>query len=400
MKKIRKLLISTALLLAACVVPSTFISCADNSEEDSPKQNFGLNSIVIVQGLKYEVVSNTISSSRSVARAAGTDAAAISIERTKKFAEESFGSNILLLRVSGKVTVPQGEKDKYIKAYNAVMPSTIPTGFYETDFFNYNGTSDDKKVHYADTYLVLGSADVNNVVGNIKATWNSGVTNSFKDADGSTKTLSEMLIAYNTEAIRNVAPEEFKTTKTDDYVLKNTFTNSDGIVIKESSPVPNCGYYRESKTKKPTAAANHHIYWNDDGSFNMADIDLYPVYGNTKGYYGAALNVCNDNGTYKYYISGYNSTKTEKTPFTFTDGKFKTESIKLETLTELQFGADVTHYDSQTLPYTEAIRTIPISFVLKDDGTVDFGEEVYAWAENWTKEIIKNNPDKAGAYKD
>ncbi|MBQ0051488.1 MAG: hypothetical protein KBT11_05425 [Treponema sp.] len=400
MKKIKKLLLSSAMLLAACVIPSTFISCSEDNEEDSPKQDFSLNSIVSVQGLKYEVVNNTISHSKSIARAAGTNAAVESIERTKKFAEESFGNNILLLRVSGKVTVPQGEKDKYIKAYNAVMPLTIPSGFYATEFFTFNSTSDDKKVTYADTYLVLGSEDVDNIVGNIKATWNSSVTNSFKDADGSTKTLSDMLIAYNTAAIRNVAPEEFKTTKTDGYVLKNTFTNSDGIVIKESSPVPNCGYYRESKTKKPTAAANHHIYWNDDGSFNRADIDLYPVYGGTAGYYGAVLNVCNDNGTYKYYISGYNSTKTSKTEFTFTDGKFKADSIKLKDLTTLQFGADVTHYDSQTLPYTEAIRTIPISFVLKDDGTVDFGEEVYEWAENWTKEIIKNNPTRAGAYKD
>ena len=385
------------LLLGFCLT-----ACSNNdSEKESSEANetsFVVGSTLKISGLDYTVISNTVSGSTSRAATDNIiDASLVANERAKKYAQDIFGDNVLLIRVAGKVTVPQGQKEKYKKAYDSVVPETIPAGFRETDLFTFNSKSDDEHLFYSDIFLVLASEDVEKSVGTIKVQWNSSYIKSFSDAEGNKKTFSEVLEDFSPEVIRNTVPTEFKTSKADGYLLSTITTDSDGNLWKEQHPVEGCGYYSKNKTKNPRPAATFHTYWNKDGSWSQIDIGLCPIYGSENAYSGAFLTVNNEGDSYSYYVRGQ-SGKTSNRSFSFTDGKYVGESLNIADLTELSYSTDVTKYDDTGLPYTEKNRTIPIEFVQNADGTVDFGESVYAWCREWKNTIIEKNSDKAADY--
>lgn len=84
----------------------------------------------------------------------------------------------------------------------------------------------------------------------------------------------------------------------------------------------------------------------------------------------------------------------KRTVFSFDEnGKYTAENFILPE------DANVYSTDAD-MKYTKEARTIPIEFILNDDGSVSFGDSVYKWIENWRDYIVSTHPDEAKAYEE
>ena len=103
--------------LACAVFAFGFAACSsdddsndgENKSSEANETSFVVGSTLKISGLDYTVISNTVSGSASRAATNNIiDASLVANERAKKYAQDIFGDNVLLIRVAGKVTVPQG----------------------------------------------------------------------------------------------------------------------------------------------------------------------------------------------------------------------------------------------------------------------------------------------------
>ena len=227
------------LICVFCFVLSIF-SCKKEEDEETAPENtlpkYEIGSTVTFENGKYYVVSNTIDSSTRTARTADDVAEMvkqIAVSRSVTLATEYFGEHILLMRVAGKVQVPQGETEKYITAYNSVTKD-LPNGADILDYFSEQASSENTKVTYQDNYKVLNKAGKQ--IGMISNHWTSDQKNYENN-----KTLFNLIEDFSPEIIRRAVPEQYKAWKwieslNCDYYVTDIKMYEDGKTKSEQKP--------------------------------------------------------------------------------------------------------------------------------------------------------------------
>ena len=191
------------------------IDCCSEKTDTTETASFSVGSVVKIDGLDYTVVSNTITensgSARSVVAEIGGAALTTlkAIEKTKEYAEKTFGKNVLLIRVAGKIVVKHGTLPEFTELKKNIVPAVIPNGYSESDFFE---ESKETTPHYfySDTFLVLGKEDLTDRLGFIKEQWHSKYYANFIDSENNSVAFEDALKAMNFVLIRNYMPNEFK----------------------------------------------------------------------------------------------------------------------------------------------------------------------------------------------
>ena len=376
--------------------------------------SFSVGSVVKVDGLDYTVVSNTITensgSARSVAAEIGGAALTTlkAIEKTKEYAEKTFGKNVLLLRVAGKVVVKYGTVPEFTELKKNIVPAVIPNGYTELDFFEETKPID-PNYFYSDTFLVLGKEDLTDRLGFIKEQWHSKYYVNFIDSENNSVAFEDALKAMNFVLIRNYMPNQFKSYDKNNLLLNCYTFDKDQQFVAYNETFKESNYYSVNKTEIPKPAfivtdsyknnvlrkktfSLMAVYGSEDTKCGIKySISPKTSDGNTT--YNVVINVGSDNNVY---------TKTIRPSEFDENGKYEGGSINLESeayKTKITKNENATHYDDETLPYTAEIRqNIPVEFVLSDDGAVDFGESVYNWGRRWRDVIIEQNPEQAAVY--
>ena len=372
----------------------------ENSSDEVVKENadndFTGGRTVTLGNEEYYVVSNTVDSSetRSAYRAAQENTEfttelvkAVSVARAMDYATKYYGENILLLRTAGRVTVPAGQTEEYSNAYNA-LKANLPVGANISEYFKENTVSTKEDVSYEDRYLILDKAY--NQVGSCRVVWTSELNKEFENG----KTLFDLLKDFSPTIIRKTIPEQYKissffqnkTNEVADYKL-----TTDGgyrlLTYADNSLYVYKGIYR---------AATLCNQWDNDGTWKKADIALSAMYGNNTMTAGMKYSISYDisKEQYTYQITGASNLdsseryRSEKSTFVFDETKqYTAESIVIPEDAEGLYSADA------TLTYDENARTVPVEFILNDDGSVSFGQKVYEWAKHWRDYIVETKED-------
>ena len=166
--------------------------------------------------------------------------------------------------------------------------------------------------------------------------------------------------------------------------------NEDGST-REIASVKNTYYVYDAKFVR--SAASIGTSWDTNGDWKSSDIALCTKIGTGERGHGITYIVRKKSSGFAYQIKGsgenlkagetqYDSG--EKT-FAFADGKYSSDDIKISSD---QTGLYSTY---ATIAYDDNARTIPVDFVLNDDGGVSFGEHVFAWAKQWRDYIVQTD---------
>lgn len=371
----------------------------DTTETTLPDE-YSVGNTVVFENANYYVVSNTIGSSakkESLSRAAAStngnkdDITALvqtlSVERAAAYATEYFGNCILLLRTSGKVTVPHGEKSLYQETYN-----TIKAGLSEneniSDYFIENWETTTNEVDYTDIYVILDSSKEK--IGACKVNWNSDLNKIFDDG----KTLFDLIKDFSPNLIRKVNAAQYKIRKYDtilkcDYdVMDNKFKEDGRYRLLENAK--NSLYVANNKIIRAATLSNE---WDAKGKWTLSYISPSARYGQSTMTAGFTYTVCYENGKFNYRIQGASKLKTRydsgKINFEFDENnRFVADNIVIPADSGL-YSADA------DLKYDENTLSVPIELILNNDGSVSFGPSVDKWVENWRDYIISSH---AGAY--
>ena len=373
--------------------------------------SFSVGSVVKIDGLDYTVVSNTITensgSARSVVAEIGGAAFTTlkAIEKTKEYAEKTFGKNVLLIRVAGKVVVKYGTVPEFTELKKNIVPAVIPNGYTESDFFE-ESKAITPHYSYSDTFLVLGKEDLTDRLGFIKEQWLAKYYANFIDSENNSVAFEDALKAMSFVLIRNYMPNEFKSYDKNNLLLNCYTFDKDQQFVQYYKTCKESNYYSVNKTEIPKPA----FIVTDSNVWRKKTFNLMAVYGSEDTSCGIKYSISpktsGGNTTYKIVINvGSDKNVYTKTirPSEFDEnGKYEGGSINLESEAykiKITKNENATHYDDETLPYTAEIRqNIPVEFVLSDDGTVDFGESVYNWGRRWRDVIIEQNPEQAAVY--
>lgn len=378
-----------------------FVSCSDDDSESASASNtktnaaaFTVGNTVSVDGIPYYVISNPFASfsTRSASRSAISEetesdsdiSSAISAQRATEFAQKIFGDTVVLLRVSGKVTVPQGAKETYISAYNAVT-AEIPEGLTEKDFFAYNSVSSDKNSYYRDTYLILSDAETLEKKGSFEAMYSS----STELTDG--HTLDELLIDFSPEIIRKTVPNQYKIKDAAGTLIRQYYFTGE-VMRKENEPIM---HYKTSKGIKPSAFIENSWNAEGDGAWTKMEICLCSVYDAEATGPGLRYYIKKNSSNYKYHVRGSSDltpqSSTAEVSFSFNDdGTYTDENIDASGLT---FSESATLYEGREQAYNDAALSIPVDFILNEDGSVSPGPKIYEWITAWRDYIIEQNAD-------
>ena len=385
------------------------IDCCSEKTDTTETASFSVGSVVKVDGLDYIVVSNTITeNSGSTASVIAALTTLDSIKKTKEYAEKTFGKNVLLIRVAGKVAVKHGTVPEFTELKKNIVPAVIPNGYSESDFF---AESKETTPHYfySDNFLVLGKEDLTDRLGFIKEQWHSKYYANFIDSENNSVAFEDALKAMNFILIRNYMPNEFKSYDKNNLLLNCYAFDEKQQFVEYYETCKESNYYSVNKTESPKPAfIVKDIYENN--VVRKKTFNLMAVYGSEDTSSGIKYSISpktsGGNTTYKVVINvGSDNNVYTKTirPSEFdANGKYEGGSINLESEAykiKITKNENATHYDDETLPYTAEIRqNIPVEFVLNDDGTVDFGESVYNWGRRWRDVIIEHNPEQAAVY--
>lgn len=373
MKKIYLLFLSMVLLFSSCI----------NNDENTTERDLSVGSIVVVDGLDYKVVNNSFKTQNS-SRGASTPELEVVIskteEETKKFAKKIFGDNILLLRVAGQVQIPAGTSDLYENAKKYVIPSIIPDGMSEKDFFFEK--ENQQNCFYYDNYIVYSDDNIQSKIGRIKTSWNSNYHREF-EVNGEKIDMKELLKNYNPEYIRTVIPEEFYTYDKENCMECNITT--DGSYIKfEKYPIKNTCYYSKEQSRSPFPAATMYINYDKNYQWYSKEFRLCQTFrSEAKANTDLYLKINKNDELYRYsFYCNREIIKSGDIVFD-SEGNFAIDNITLDEISG--------YYNSSIM------KNIPISFV-KNGDEIDFGEEVYKWGTKWRDEIIKANSSVAAIY--
>ena len=391
--------------LLAVLSALSIVSCTNDETIETTKQeetlidiDYTVGSTVLFNNVNYYVVSNTVnaSSDRAVARTAENDTvsemvATLSVERAKKYATEYFGKNILLIRTAGKVSVPNGKTSEYTSAYNAVI-ANMTENEKISDYFMEIDNATKNEVDYTDIYLILDSDKEK--IGLCNVNWNSDLNKTFEDD----KNLFDLIKEFSPNTIRKTVPGQYtirkynKTLKRSYDVMDNKLEEDGRIRVLEN--VKDSLYVSGSKgIIRAATIANE---WDKDGKWIRSYISPSAIYGSSSMTGGITYTIRLVNGKYIYQIQGsskisserYNSRQKE---ITFdSNNKYSADNVLIPSNANIYSSAADLAYDENTL-------SVPVEFILNEDGSVSFGTSVYSWAKNWRDYIIATH-ESDGAY--
>lgn len=396
MKKINALI--TALFVL--VFGGCFTACSDTDDDKKATEEteYSVGSVVSYNGVRYYVVSNTVESSsdRMVARNATDDTvremvATLSVENAKKYAMDYFGKSILLIRTAGKVSVPYGKTSEYSSAFNEIV-ANMAENEKISDYFKEINNETKNEVDYTDVYLILDSDKEQ--IGLCNVNWNSDLNKTFEGG----KDLFALIKDFSPNTIRKTVPGQYNIKKYDrslnrSYSVMDNKLEEDGRIrilenAKDSLYV--------SGTKNIARAATLANEWDADGKWTMAYISPSAIYGDSSMTGGITYTVRLSNGKYTYQIKGSSKIEsgrydTGKVEITFdSDNKFSASAVVIPSDAKIYSSAADLTYDEDTL-------SVPVEFILNDDGSVSFGPSVYSWAKSW-RDCIVTEHESDGAY--
>lgn len=373
----------------------------DTSETTLPDE-YSVGNTVVFENANYYVVSNTIGSSakkENISRAAAStngnkdDVTALvqtlSVERATAYATKYFGNIILLLRTSGKVTVPNGETSSYQETYN-----TIKAGLSEnekiSDYFIEKWATTKNEVDYTDIYVILDSSKEK--IGTCNVNWNSDLNKTFDDD----KTLFDLIKDFSPNLIRKIIPAQYTIRKYDtilkcDYDVMDNKLEEDGR-YRVLENAKNSLYVANNKIIRAATLANE---WDADGNWMRSYISPSACYGKLTMTAGFTYTVRYENGKFNYRIQG-SSKITDSTRYDSGKINFEFDENNRFVADNIVIPADSGLYSADAdLKYDENTLSVPIEFIRNDDGSVSFGSSVDKWVENWRDYIISSH---AGDY--
>ena len=368
---------------------SIFVSC--NNVDDNEEQNSTVNTTtktyvvgdsISIDGIDYTVLENTttVLSERSVVSDL-IDTEMVSLKRGMEYLHNYFDTCIIALRKAGKFSAYQDYKtdEKYLAVYNAVVPKVIPDGYAEKDFFEWTTNSSNKNFYYRDIYVVLDK-DLNQI-GKLQIIWSSMSMNYLSKGEGQIL-FSEAFKNMDILTIRTNIPEEYKVSSIAKGLETDIYSTPDGIIYSQQEIIDDFRYVKEEKYPK-AAASIWKNYNKTTGEWTSSNICLHGIYGTETSTGMLRLSVTN---TLRYSVTGASSGTIE-----FDDqNHFEAENIEV-TSTSYKWNTSCTKYDDSGLPYCADIRSVPIEFEKKEDGTIDFGKSVYSWAKKWRNFVVENN---------
>lgn len=373
----------------------------DTTETTLPDE-YSVGNTVVFENANYYVVSNTIGSSakkESISRAAAStngnkdDVTALvqtlSVERATAYATKYFGNIILLLRTSGKVTVPNGETSLYQETYN-----TIKAGLSEnekiSDYFIEKWEETKNDVDYTDIYVILDSSKEK--IGTCNVNWNSDLNKTFDDD----KTLFDLIKDFSPNLIRKIIPAQY-TIRKYDTILKCSYDVMDNKLEEDGryrllENAKNSLYVANNRIIRAATLANE---WDADGNWMRSYISPSACYGKLTATAGFTYTVRYENGKFNYRIQG-SSKITDSTRYDSGKINFEFDENNRFVADNIVIPADSGLYSADAdLKYDENTLSVPIEFIRNDDGSVSFGPSVDKWVENWRDYIISSH---AGDY--
>lgn len=106
------------------------------------------------------------------------------------------------------------------------------------------------------------------------------------------------------------------------------------------------------------------------------------------------------NGEFNYRIQGSSKITDSSSRYDSGKIKFKFDENKKFVADNITIPANSGLYSADAdLEYDEKTLSVPVEFILSDDGSVSFGPSVYAWVKNWRDYIISNH-DEADVYEE
>lgn len=349
-----------------------------------------VGNIVKIDGLDYKVINNSFikSSSRSASSSpeeTNTVQLSESEKNAAKNAAKIFGDNITLLRVAGTVEIPEARENDFKELENLLVPSSIPDNLKKDDFFKLytNSVTSSDNITYYDKYEIYSDLTLNNKIGKVWSIWSNKNTGSY-NVDGEEITLEQLLLKCKLDIIRSKNPYSYKVYKSDSCLLLQSKQE------QERYSVLNATYYSKANKNSPQPAASI-VYYPNKEEWTSKEFHLNRVYGKD-GVYSSdiRINISKDTNSFVYYIS-WGDDRTEKEEIIFNDtGNFTKNSLDLTNKT--------ISAPNNSLEYKkEIVSPIPISFV-KNGDDIEFGEEIYKWAEKWRNYIVKTHSDIADIY--
>lgn len=378
------------LLLVLFTISALFFAGCNNGTEEDNYKDLSVGNIVKIDGLDYKVINNSFikSSSRSASSSpeeTNTVQLSESEKNAAKNAAKIFGDNITLLRVAGTVEIPEARENDFKELENLLVPSSIPDNLKKDDFFKLytNSVTSSDNITYYDKYEIYSDLTLNNKIGKVWSIWSNKNTGSY-NVDGEEITLEQLLLKCKLDIIRSKNPYSYKVYKSDSCLLLQSKQE------QERYSVLNATYYSKANKNSPQPAASI-VYYPNKEEWTSKEFHLNRVYGKD-GVYSSdiRINISKDTNSFVYYIS-WGDDRTEKEEIIFNDtGNFTKNSLDLTNKT--------ISAPNNSLEYKkEIVSPIPISFV-KNGDDIEFGEEIYKWAEKWRNYIVKTHSDIADIY--
>lgn len=344
-------------------------------------KTYSVGDSILIDGIDYTVLTTEILVSGSVK----TDLINTEMNSLKmglNYLHRYFDDCIVALRNVGKFSAYQDYKndEEYLAVYNAVVPKEMPAGYEEKDFFEWTTNSSNKSFYYRDIYVVLDK-DLNQI-GKLQIIWSSLSLKYL--TKGEEKILfSEAFKNVDILTLRTNFPEEYKISSTAKGLETDIYSTSDGVIYSQQEIIDDFRYLKKEKYPKAAASIWKH-YNRTTGEWEGSGIFLHGIYGSevTSGMLGLSVRK-----NLNYDVTGASGGTIEFDE----QNHFKAENIEVINSSSYRWNTSCTKYDDSGLPYCADIRSVPIEFEKKEDGTIDFGDSVYEWAKKWRNFVVENN---------
>ena len=370
---------------------------AADTQDEEVKVDYSVGADIKIDGIDYVVVENTITQPVSRAVINGLiDTVSYSLARGLNYLHKYFNNCIIAIRKTGKFSAYQDYKtDEAVMAvFNTVVPEVIPDGYQEKDFFEWTTNSSNKHFYYRDVYYVL-DAELKQI-GQLDILWSSMSIRYCQKEDGSSVEFAEVFKDMDIKTLRSNIPEEYKVKSTTIGPLNDIYATAEGVIYSDQYISDDFRYVKEEIYPK-VAAVIWRNYNITTGEWKSSNVCLMGKYGSETSTGMLRLTVTkgigyNENGEenpyYTYSVtgaSGYDGN------ITFDENNhFAAVNVEAGSA-NFAWNTGCTIYDDSGLPYCAQTRSVPIEFILNDDGTVEFGPSVYAWAKAWRDFVVENN---------
>lgn len=209
------------------------------------------------------------------------------------------------------------------------------------------------------------------------------------------KSLFDLIRDFSPEMIRKVNPAQYKINKYDktlkyNYMVMDNKLEEDGR-YRLLENARDSLYVTNKSIVRAATLANE---WDADGNWIRSYIAPSAVFGDSTMTAGITYTIRYQNGEFNYRIQGSSKITDSSSRYDSRIIKFKFDENKKFVADNITIPANSGLYSADAdLVYDEKTLSVPVEFILNDDGSVSFGPSVYAWVKNWRDYIISNHDD-------